>query len=231
MLSALRGFGVSVRIGAFGLGVIGLLVSGSAYSLERGDIIVRAGATLVAPNDDSDSFAVAPVGADNAEVGVDSAWSLGLTAAYMVTDNVGVELLAAWPFEHDITGEGDLSGLGTIASTRHLPPTLSLQYYFNVAGNLRPYAGVGVNYTLFFDEKSEGALEDLGIGDNDIDLDPSVGFAAQLGIDYEFAQRPFLLSADVRYISIVTDADIEGVGEFEVEINPWVVSLTAGYRF
>jgi outer membrane protein len=66
---------------------------------------------------------------------------------YFVADNLGIEVLAAWPFSHDV----ELNGTKA-ATVDHLPPTLSLQYHFNGSGAISPYLGVGLNYTLFFSE-------------------------------------------------------------------------------
>ncbi len=53
----------------------------------------------------------------------------------MITDNIGVELLAATPFEHKV-GTGPT---GNIATVKHLPPTLMAQYYFgSKEDKLRP---------------------------------------------------------------------------------------------
>ena len=38
--------------------------------------------------------------------------------------------------------------------TKHLPPTLSLQYYFTNKSRITPFVGAGINYTYFFDEKT-----------------------------------------------------------------------------
>ncbi|VEA73944.1 Outer membrane protein W precursor [Serratia rubidaea] len=52
---------------------------------------------------------------------------------------------------------------GDIATVHHLPPTLMAQYYFgDRQDKLRPYMGVGVNYTTFFDEKFNQKGKDTG---------------------------------------------------------------------
>ena len=59
-------------------------------------------------------------------VEVDDAWAMSLIGAYMVTDSVAIELLAATPFKHDI----DVAGTDLAAgSAKQLPPTLSMQWY------------------------------------------------------------------------------------------------------
>jgi outer membrane protein len=139
----------------------------------------------------------------------------------MINPNIGIELLAALPFQHDIS----LSGLGTVAETDHLPPTLTLQYHFAPQSTVRPYVGLGLNYTTFLNTDTKGALQGA-----DLDLDDSWGVAGQLGIDIDVAPNWFV-NADLRYISIESDAKLNGVGIGTVEINPWVVGLTVGTRF
>jgi len=59
---------------------------------------------------------------------------------------MGVELLAALPFEHDISiADGAVNG-----KTQHLPPTLTLQYYplGGTQARVQPYIGAGVIHPL-----------------------------------------------------------------------------------
>jgi len=139
----------------------------------------------------------------------------------MMTDVWGVEVLAALPFSHDI----ELADGGTrVGETKHLPPVVSLQYHFPVDGAFSPYAGVGLNYTLFFDEETAGP-----IAGTDLDLDASFGVAAQLGFDYQVTEKLFV-NLDARWIDIDTDAKLDGEALETVEIDPLVYSLTLGWR-
>ncbi|MBY6094555.1 outer membrane protein OmpW [Ferrimonas balearica] len=196
-------------------------LSAPAFSHEAGDFIVRVGAATVAPNESSQD--VAGLG----EFAVDDNTQLGLNFTYMVTNNFGVELLAATPFSHEVTlPEADINNL---AKVKHLPPTLMAQYYFG-SGNLRPYIGAGVNMTVFFDEKFtndlDGALSDL-------DVDTSFGLAGQVGIDYKFNDN-WLVNASVWYIDIGTDVNFK-LGDdpvsIKTDIDPWVYMLSVGYTF
>ncbi|ADN75220.1 OmpW family protein [Ferrimonas balearica DSM 9799] len=196
-------------------------LSAPAFSHEAGDFIVRVGAATVAPNESSGQ--VATFG----EFAVDDNTQLGLNFTYMVTNNFGVELLAATPFSHEVTLPE--AGVNDLAKLKHLPPTLMAQYYFG-SGNLRPYIGAGVNMTVFFDEKFtndlDGALSDL-------DVDTSFGLAGQVGIDYKFNDN-WLVNASVWYIDIGTDVNFN-LGEDRVsiktDIDPWVYMLSVGYTF
>jgi len=194
-------------------------LSGNALAHQAGDIILRAGVATVSPNESSDD--VATFG----EFNIDSNTQLGLNFAYMLSDKMGIELLAATPFSHDV----GLSGVGKIAELKHLPPTLVGQYYFG-SGALRPYVGAGVNMTLFFDEEFtndlDGALTDL-------DADTSFGLAAQVGIDYQL-NKHWLVNASVWYADIDTDVDFKLNGDkvsIDTDVDPWVYMVSVGYKF
>lgn len=215
----------------FKLGVMAVAVmatSPAVHAFEAGDFIVRAGAVHVAPDDSSDVITVngaAALGAD-ARVGVDSNSQLGIRATYMLTRNLGVGLLAATPFKHTISGEGDIAGLGKVAETKHLPPTLTLQYFpMHSTSAVQPYAGLGVNYTNFFEEKTAGALEGL-----DIELEDSIGVAAEVGLDYMLSDQ-FGLNAAIWWADIDTEAEVETLDTFDVEIDPMVYMVGFTYKF
>lgn len=213
------------------LGGLSLLaVPATAY--QAGDIIVRAGAAGVLPDGDGGTHPAAPPGPN---VEADDDWSLGLTATWMATNNIGVGVLAAWPFEHDIETKGGLAGTGDAGKTKHLPPTVTLQYHFNTTSKLHPYIGAGINYTNFFSEDINPGNTVLGPAVGSLKLDDSWGLALEIGADYEL-QNNWLVSAQVWYVDIDTDATISGYGDardasFNVEIDPWVVMLGVGKKF
>ncbi len=191
------------------------LGSGSTLALEQGDWIVRLGAAHVNPDASSDT-----VLGSTLDVGNDT--QLGITLGYMYTDNIGISLLAATPFKHDI----ELVGTGTVAETKHLPPTLTLQYHFAPRSNVRPFVGAGLNYTNFFSEKGKGAL-----AGSSFKLDDSWGLAAEAGVDIDINDRWFV-SGQVWHLDIDTKADISGVGSnVNVDIDPWVVMIGIGTTF
>lgn len=212
-----------------------------AHAYEAGDVIVRVGAANVDPNDSASTPTLNGAPLLSTDVGVDRDTQVGLTVAYMLTPSIGVELLAATPFQHDISGNGALGGvLGTtdLGSTRQLPPTLSLQYYFNNSSPVTPYLGVGVNYTVFFDEDAGSDLNTTLGGDVDLDLENSVGLAVSGGLDFDLGNN-WLLNASVWYIDIDTEASysvktgpLAGAKvKSDVSIDPWVYMLSAGYKF
>lgn len=197
----------------------GFTASVSAH--QAGDIIVRAGVVVVAPNESSQDVA------GNGEFIVSSDTQLGLNFGYMLTDNFGVELLAATPFSHDVS----LNGVGKIAETKQLPPTLVAQYYFGDAqSKLRPYIGVGVNYTNFYDNEF---TNDLGGALTDLSMSTSWGLAAQVGLDFQMSKN-WLLNASVWYAKIDSDVKFklaDAPVTIETDIDPWVYMVSVGYTF
>lgn len=210
----------------FKLGVLAAAVMATApavQAFEAGDFILRAGVVHVAPDDSSDVIVLDGGVSTGSKVSVDSNSQLGIRGTYMLTNNLGLGLLAATPFKHNITAEGGVLDGAAAGETKHLPPTLTLQYYpMSSTSALQPYAGVGVNYTTFFEEKSP-----LG----DLKLDDSVGVAVEFGVDYMLSEQ-FGLNAAVWWADIDTEAEIKGVTEkFDVQIDPMVYMVGFTYKF
>ncbi len=201
-----------MKIRAFFATVI--LVAAAPAFAEAGDWLVRFGGSTVMPKSDN-----------NDTVEVDDGTMVTFNATYFFTDRWAVEVLAALPFEHDI----DLDGGSRVGSTKHLPPTVSAQYHFMPGNNVRPYVGLGVNWTEFFEEDTTGALEGV-----DLELDRSVGLAAQVGLDIDINEAWFV-NAEVRYIDIDTDPTVtlpsgDRLEIGDVEIDPWLLGINVGFR-
>jgi len=195
-----------------------LLAQPMAATANQGDWLVRSGLGYVVPTDDN----LKNLGGPGSHVQVENGFSLTVEVAYKLTDHWGVELLAAWPFAHDVK----LDGAGTVAEVEHLPPTLSLQYYFVPDGQLRPYIGAGLNYTVFTREREVGVLRD-GVR---LELDDSWGLALQAGIDFGVHENWFG-NVGVRYIDIESDLSLNGSKVGTVKIDPFVYQFQFGYRF
>ncbi len=207
-----------------------------AQAYEKGDFVLRLGAVNVSPESDSSNINLPGVPTLHAEVKDDT--QFGIIPMYMVTDSVGIELLAATPFEHDITLNGKGVNLDA-ASTKHLPPTITAQWYPRGGKEgWQPFLGVGVNYTIFFDEQTTSQLDStlnslLGATKVDLDLDNSFGLSAQAGVDIPFAKN-WALSLEVWYIDIQTNATVStDVGDvnFKTQIDPFVYHVGIAHRF
>ena len=189
------------------------LLTGVANAYQTGDWVVRGGIWGAFPKSDNLSL---PLGTLEVDDGV----TFGFNVTHMITPNLGVELLGAWPFSHDIKLGGR-----TVGETKHLPPTVTVQYHFLPQNTVRPYVGLGLNYTFFFDEGTTGALTGTKLS-----LKDSWGLAAQAGVDIDITPDWFV-NLDVHYIDIDTKAKVNGATLGTVEIDPWVFGINIGTRF
>ncbi|WP_339413119.1 OmpW/AlkL family protein [Pseudomonas sp. EA_35y_Pfl2_R5] len=209
-----------------------------AHAHQAGDIIVRAGAITVDPQESSSDIWVGALGTDVAgtQATLDSDTQLGLNFAYMLTNNIGIELLAATPFSHDVGVKGMPGGFaglnGKLGELKHLPPTLSVVYYpLDASSAFQPYVGAGINYTWFFDTKLSSDAEDKGF--SGLDMKDSWGLAAQVGMDYMLTDN-IMLNAQVRYIDIETTGTTHILGDkvkVDVDVDPFVYMVGLGYKF
>lgn len=198
-----------------------LAASSAAMAHQAGEFFVRGGPILAVPNTATHNYAG---NALDYNFDVNSNAQLGLTGTYMITDNLGVELLAATPFSHEIKQ----AGLGTIAKTKHLPPSLYLQYYFlNADAPARPYVGAGINYTTFFSEQEKlNGLSNLKLKD-------SWGPVVNAGIDINLTDKLFV-NTSVWWAKIKTKATFDLGGqpqEARVTLDPTIFFVGLGYRF
>lgn len=197
------------------LAVAALAFGAPALAQDAGDWTFSIGAHVVAPKSDNGSLAG---GALEADVGND--WKPTITAEYFVRDNLGIEILAALPFKHDIELNGVKAG-----STKHLPPTVSLQYHFRNGSKVTPFVGAGVNYTRFFSTDSTGPID----GTN-LDLSSSWGLAAHAGLDFAIADNKWI-RVDARWMDIDTDVKVDGTDVGTVNIDPMVYGAAFVWSF
>lgn len=186
----------------------------SAVAAPAGTWTVGVGAGYVMPEDNNGKLAN-----NSLSVDVDADTRPTITGEYFFADNIGVEVLAALPFHHDITLT-DKDGNNIAAKTQHLPPTISLQYHFdNLHTNVKPFVGIGANYTTFFNES-------LYLGPRaDLDIKDSFGVAGHIGVDLPIAERD-AVRVDARYINIEPDVELNGQDIGSVDINPWVFGVS-----
>ena len=213
-----------------------------AHAHEKGDILLRAGAITVDPNTDSSSVKVDQGPLSGADLGGEATLSsdtqLGLNFAYMITDHLGIELLAATPFEHDVKLKGTAlsAANGKLGSFNQLPPTLSLVYYpLDPKSAFQPYVGAGVNYTWMYDEHLSSEARANGF--SNFKTENSWGVAWQVGADYMLTDN-ILFNAQMRYIDIDTRATVENNAiapgtraRVNVDADPFIYMVGLGYKF
>ncbi len=189
--------------------ILALAAATPAFAQSAGDWTVGVGFGYVSPKDDNGTLA-------GAATTIDENTRPTITAEYFPWDNIGIELLAATPFKHTAT----IAGVGT-ATTKHLPPTLSVVYHIPTAGKITPFVGAGLNYTAFFSEKSA-----LGV----VKMDDSFGLALKAGVDFAISEKGSLRT-EVRWMDIDSDVSLNGTQIGTAEIDPIVVGVSYVHRF
>lgn len=192
------------------------LAAAPAMAQSKGDWTIGAGVHQVAPKSNNGSLAGGTL-----KVDVDNDIKPTITGEYFIADNLGIEVLAALPFKHDI----NIAGLGRVGSTKHLPPVVSLQYHFNSKGKVSPFVGAGLNYTTFFSEETGGAL-----AGSSLKLDDSWGLAAHAGVDFAVSDKGSL-RVDVRWIDIDTGVKLDGEKIGTVNIDPLAYGVSYVFKF
>ncbi len=211
----------------------------SVQAHQAGDIIVRAGAVTVQTHESTsgvkgDRGTLGTLGNLGGKASINNDTQLGLNFAYMITDNWGVELLAATPFSHDVKIKGSslAPANGKLGSFKHLPPTLSAVYYpLDSKSAFQPYVGAGINYTTFFNESVSSSAKQQGF--TSLNIKDSWGLAAQVGADYMLTDN-IMINGQIRYIDIDTTAyasHAAGRAKVNVDVKPWVYMLGLGYKF
>ncbi|WP_294825022.1 OmpW family outer membrane protein [uncultured Flavobacterium sp.] len=160
-----------------------------------------------------------------------------LDFTYFFTENIAAELILGIS-KHDVKTTGsDIYAIGgptrtdvDLGSVYLLPPTLTLQYHFMPDSDFRPYAGAGINYTIFYGV-------DEGSTVKDVEYENAFGFALQAGLDYAISDK-FFVNADVKKIFLKTDVTVDASNladglsiPAEVDINPWLFGIGVGMKF
>lgn len=182
---------------------------------------VRLRGIAVIPNE---SATIEAIGGD---VAISNAFVPELDFTYFFNKNLAVELILGTT-RHDVKAVSTAVGDIDLGDVWLLPPTLTLQYHLNTE-TVRPYIGAGLNYTLFYGV-DEGPVAD------DVKYDSALGFAFQLGFDFDINDRWFL-NLDAKYILLNTDVTVDATSALgatvgaDVDINPFIAGFGLGYKF
>lgn len=188
------------------LGTTGLCLSANTLAQEN-PWLIRGRVVNVAP-ENKDSTGLNLEASDKIIPEVD--------ISYFFTPNLAAELILTYPQKHDLESNGT-----NIGSVKLLPPTLSLQYHFLPQAAVRPYVGVGVNYTLFSSEKLPAGVT--------IE-DSSFGWSLQAGVDIPL-NKTMSINIDIKKVQIQTDVSAAGNKLGTLKIDPLLIGVGFGWRF
>jgi outer membrane protein len=201
-----------LRLALLAAAALPTLASAQA-AIDSGDWLVRLRATyLQSANKDSTGL----------DLSINDKTLPELDITRFFTPEIAAELVLTYPQKQTISAGGT-----AIGSLKHLPPVLSLQYHFTQLHVVRPYVGLGVNYTRFSDVQFDAATTAA--------LHPSIkkssfGAALQAGVDVPLADG-WLVNADVKKVRISTDVSSAGTKVGTFKVDPWLISVGFGKRF
>jgi outer membrane protein len=165
-----------------------------------------------------------------------------LYAAYVRSflGHFDLELAIGWPPLTKTVGRGPAT-LGSvpyngqvISTARWFAPSLVLNYVFRDPSRaLRPYIGVGVNYTSFYDRISTAAGNAASGGPTRLSLSSSVGPVGTVGLSYHFTPR-WGLFVSYSFSEVQTNLTADTLGVIRtthVSFGPQALIIAAGYSF
>jgi outer membrane protein len=208
----------TLRLIVLSAAALGLLFSSVAAADSPWSVRLRA--TYLETIDKSDAFSALGIDFPSNAVSVSDKWIPEIDIDYHFSETLSAELVLTIPQHHTV----DLAGVGRLGSFKHLPPTLLVQYKPAIEGAFRPYFGVGVNFTLIFDD-------DLEVAGVPLSLDSySAGLAAQAGFDYRINER-WHFNIDVKRAAIGTAVKAGGAKLTEATLDPWLYAVGLRYDF
>ncbi len=198
-----------------------ILIASSLLALSVGasaNLTFKAGLGYLDPTADKDIAAGLP----NAEVSSEAAILPSFDYRF-ANSPFSAELLLASPFEHTVS-VGDSAGRADVAKFKHLPPTLTLKYNTPEVNGFGANVGLGATVLVPYEEELIGSNAKL-------EADTVVAPAAQVGVTYSKPSSPWGVFADVRYVDLKTDLEVDGAKIGELEVNPVVYSLGFSHKF
>lgn len=216
-------------------GVLGLPVQNQRrlFTFERGDILLRMRFIDIIPNDSNGAVTITNLDTSGSKLSIKGASGFEGDVSYMVTPSIGVEvsLESSTHVLKDNTGKvASTTGKGSdlIGATSMLPLTVIAQYHFMPKLRVHPYVGLGLNYTLFYKEES-------GLNGVNLNVDNSVGLAAQTGVDIGIHERWFL-NIDLKYIDMSSTMNLSNpnsgvTAKTDLKISPWILGVGIGTYF
>lgn len=197
---------------ALSLAAVGMV--GSTAMAQEATWLLRGRVVNIAPANQSD-----PVGGTGAadRISVSKKTIPEFDVTYFFSPNIAAELILTYPQKHTVYLDG-----ADIGSFKHLPPTLSAQYHFAPNADVRPYLGLGVNYTNLSKVNllaGKGGLEHS-----------SFGLSLQAGVDFVIDKK-WSVNLDIKKVQIRSDVFVGGAKASAVKVDPVLVGVGLGYRF
>ena len=225
---------------ALSLAAASLLLSHNAFA----QYTIQVGGAYVDPNSTAGVAVgpLTPVGAISLTVKpqstvffsiareINDQWDLQLSLGLPPTHDVALKVTKASALPASVAAQDGV----IISKVRQVAPTLFANYKFGEASSpLRPFVGLGINYTTFDQTESTAANNAINGGATNIKLSDSWGLAWQAGAVYKFDKQWSMSgtysTADVN--SVITTNTLGIERKVDISFHPAVFILAVGYSF
>ena len=171
---------------------------------------------------------------------LDSATTLYLAYIRRLSPSFDIELAFGYPPTTKTVGVGPAT-VGSVPyngveliTAKWISPTLLFEYKFlDDSYPLRPYIGVGVNHTIFYDRDVTAGGDAVTGGPTSVSLSPSTGIAGTAGLSYRM-QDNWYAHASYSLANIHSRAvtDTDGViRTAHINFGPRAIVVAIGYAF
>lgn len=201
-----------------------ITISAAAFSQNKGEWRARLRATYVVPDA---SASISTIGG-SAEISKTVIPELDFT--YFLLNRFSANLILGTT-KHKVTATNTALGNVDLGKVWLLPPTLTFLYHQPVTKCILPYAGAGVNYTIFYGEKGGPAIAKITYKNQ-------FSFAAQAGVDFDINKKLFL-NVDAKRLWLKTENTVTTIPTVaggatvhsDTKIDPWLISVGLGVKF
>lgn len=224
--------------------VAALLACSASGSALAQATTVKFGLLNLQPNSSATAISGPFTPVDALSLKVKSKSTLSFNVAREITDNWEAELAMGLPPTHDVAvvvlnpaalPPSVAAQHGAIgAKVRQVAPTLFANYKFGDKNSaLRPFVGVGINYTVFDKADSTAVNDAINGGPTTLKLEDSVGLALQAGLTYKlggaWSVTGSLATAQVKTKLLSNTLGIER--RADIKFSPTVFCISVGYSF
>lgn len=198
-----------------------------SFGQQKGEWRARIRATHVSPQA---SASISTIGG-NVTIGQSTIPELDFT--YFFINRFSANLILGTT-RNKVTATGTALGNIPLGKVWLLPPTLTFLYHQPLGHGILPYAGAGLNYTIFYGKRFSSPVADITYKNR-------FGFATQLGCDIDISKKWFV-NVDAKKIWLKTSNDVTTVPlealdnasatvHSNTKINPWLLSAGIGLKF
>lgn len=223
--------------------VIALAVGASSNALAQATTL-KLGFVNIAPNSSASAISGPFTPVDALSLKVQDQSTLFFSVAREINEHWEAELALGVPPTHDVAVvvlnpaavPGSVAAQdGAIgAKVRQVAPTLFANYRFGDGNSqIRPFVGLGVNFTRFDNTESTAVNDAINGGPTTLKLKDSVGLALQLGVTAKLG-GPWSVTGAWSTAQVKTKLTTNTYGierTADITFKPSVFTLAVGYSF